>query len=54
MDARVRDAESLVMKFHGNVRGEVRVNILALLVSKTHVSCVVPSHCFEVFVRTFV
>ena len=24
------------MKFHGNVRGEVRVNFLALFVSKPH------------------
>ena len=27
----------MVMKFHGNVRGEVRVNFLALLASKPHI-----------------
>ena len=27
----------MVMEFHGNVRGEVRVNILALLASKPHI-----------------
>ena len=32
-----RGAESMVMKFHGNVRGEVRVNILALFASKPHI-----------------
>ena len=29
-------AESTAMKFHGNVRGEVRVNFLALVASKPH------------------
>ena len=29
-----REEKSMVMKFHGNVRGEVRVNFLALLASK--------------------
>ena len=32
-----RGAESMVMKFHGNVRGEVRVNFLALFASKPHI-----------------
>ena len=27
----------MVMKFHGNVRGEVRVNFLALFASKPHI-----------------
>ena len=30
-------AESMVVKFHGNVRGEVRVNFLALFASKPHI-----------------
>ena len=30
-------AESMVMKFHGNVRGEVRVSSLALFVLKPHI-----------------
>ena len=33
----VRGAESMVMEVHGNVRGEVRVNFLALFASKPHV-----------------
>ena len=33
----IRGAESMVMKFHGNVRGEVRVNLLALFASKPHI-----------------
>ena len=33
----IRGAESMVMKFHGNVRGEVRMNFLALLASKPHI-----------------
>ena len=33
----VRGAESMVMKFHGNVRGEVQVNFLALFASKPHI-----------------
>ena len=33
----LRGAESMVMKFHGNVQGEVRVNFLALFASKTHI-----------------
>ena len=33
----VDGAESMVMKIHGNVRGKVRVNSLALLVSKHHI-----------------
>ena len=32
-----RGAESMVMKFHGNVRGEFRVNFLALFASKPHI-----------------
>ena len=32
----IRGAESMVMNFHGNVRGEVRVNFLALFASKSH------------------
>ena len=32
-----RGAESVVMKFHGNVPGEVRVNFLALFPSKPHI-----------------
>ena len=36
-DPKIRGAESMVMKFHGNVRGEVRVNFLALFVSKPHI-----------------
>ena len=48
-------AESMVMKFHGNVRGKVRVIFLALFVSKPHIFvCVVLSHCSEFFVRMFV
>ena len=35
-EPKVRGAESMVMKFHGNVRGEVRVNFLALFASKPH------------------
>ena len=27
----------MAMKFHGNVRGEVRVKFLALFASKTHI-----------------
>ena len=27
----------MVMKFHGDVRGEVRVNVLALFASKPHI-----------------
>ena len=30
-------AEGMAMKFHGNVRGEARVNFLALLASKSHI-----------------
>ena len=30
-------AESMVMKFHANVRGEVRVNFLTLFASKPHI-----------------
>ena len=30
-------AESMVMKVHGNVRGEIRVNFLAFFVSKLHI-----------------
>ena len=30
-------AEGMAMKFHGNVRGEGRVNLLALFASKPHV-----------------
>ena len=30
-------AESMVMKFHGNVQGEVRVNFLALFAPKPHI-----------------
>ena len=30
-------AESMVMKFHGNVWGEVRVNFLALFCLKPHI-----------------
>ena len=34
----LRGAESMVVKFHGNVRGEVRVNFLAFFVaSKLHI-----------------
>ena len=33
----LRGAESMVMKFHGNVRGEVRVNFLTLFSSKSHI-----------------
>ena len=32
-----RSAESMVMKFQGNVRGKVRVNFLALFASKPHI-----------------
>ena len=32
-----RSAESMVMKFHGNVRGEVRVNFRALFASEPHI-----------------
>ena len=49
----VRGAEGMVMKFHGNVRGEVRVNFLALFASKPHIfKCTVPSNCPELFART--
>ena len=34
---KIRGAEGMVMKFHGNVRGEVRVNFLALFASKPHI-----------------
>ena len=34
---RFREEKSMVMKFHGNVRGEVRVNFLALFASKPHI-----------------
>ena len=34
---KIRGAESMVMRFHGNVRGEVRVNFLALFASKPHI-----------------
>ena len=30
-------AESMAMKFHGNLRGKVRVNFLALFASKPHI-----------------
>ena len=33
----------MAMKFHGNVRGEARVNFLALFASKPHI-CVMPSN----------
>ena len=46
--------ESMVMKFHGNVRGEIRVNFLALLSPNPTFWCVVPSHSSKLFVRTFV
>ena len=29
--------ESMAMKFHGNVRGKVRVNFLAIFASKRHI-----------------
>ena len=32
-----REEKSMVMKLHGNVRGEVRVNFLALFASKAHI-----------------
>ena len=32
-----RSVRSTVTKFHGNVRGEVRVNVLALFASKPHI-----------------
>ena len=38
-------ADSMVMKFHGNARGKVRVNFLPLLVSQPIFSCVAPSLC---------
>ena len=47
--ALIRGAKSMVMEFHGNVRGEVRVNFLALFASKPHI----PSNCPELFARTF-
>ena len=48
-----RGAESMVMNFHGNARGEVRVNFLALFASKPTFSFAVPSNCPELFARTF-
>ena len=33
----IRGVESMVIKFHGNVRGEVRVNFLALFASKLYI-----------------
>ena len=33
----IREEKSMVMKFHGNVQVEVRVNFLALFASKTHI-----------------
>ena len=44
---------TMVMKFHGNVRGEVRVTFLALFASKPTFSCALPSNCPELFVRSF-
>ena len=49
----VRGAESMVMKFHGNARVEVRVNFLALCASKPHISCAVTSNCPGLFARPF-
>ena len=34
---KLRGAESMVMEFHGNVQGEVRVNFLALFASKPRI-----------------
>ena len=34
---RIREEKNMVMKKHGNVRGEVRVNFLALFASKPHI-----------------
>ena len=42
----VRGAESMVMKFHDNVQGEVRVNFLARFASKPHFFHVCHSPCF--------
>ena len=40
--ATVRGTESMATTFPGDVRGEVRVNFLALFASKTHISCGIP------------
>ena len=45
--SQIRGADSMVMKFYGNVRGEVRVNFLALCAFKPTFSCAVPSNCPE-------
>ena len=36
-DYHFRGVESMLIKFHGNVRGKVRLNFLALFASKTHI-----------------
>ena len=46
--------KSMVMKFHGNFRGKVRVNFLAFFASKPHIFIAVPSNCPELFERMFV
>ena len=48
----IREEKSMVMKFNGNVRGEVRVKFLALLPRNPIFSCAVPSNCPELFART--
>ena len=48
-----KGVESMAMKFHGNVRGGVRVNFLAFFASKPTFSCAAPSNCPEQFTRTF-
>ena len=52
-NAPAKKVSSMVIEFHGNVRGEVRVNFLALFASKPDISFAVPSNCPELFARTF-